>query len=165
MMPRGLTSCLLLTIAVLALPGSKPPKLAARPLVMAGLADDAKDAKAVSGPDDACAGVSLSRSLKYGESERNVLDVATTADKGSAPRPVLLFVAGERFAEGDDPGAADGALRDQAMCLAARSGTVGVTMSYRLAPADPWPAGARDVAAATSWIHQNIDLFGGDAQA
>jgi len=24
-----------------------------------------------------------------------------------------------------------------------------------------WPAGAKDVAAATSWVHQNIDLFGG----
>jgi acetyl esterase/lipase len=36
-----------------------------------------------------------------------------------------------------------------------------VRMSYRLAPANPWPSGARDVAAATSWLHQNIDLFGG----
>jgi acetyl esterase/lipase len=38
---------------------------------------------------------------------------------------------------------------------------VGVKMNYRLAPANPWPSGARDVAAATSWVHQNIDLFGG----
>lgn len=35
-------------------------------------------------------------------------------------------------------------------------------MSYRLAPANPWPSGARDVAAATSWLHQNADLFGGN---
>jgi acetyl esterase/lipase len=35
-------------------------------------------------------------------------------------------------------------------------------MSYRLAPANPWPSGARDVAAATAWLHQNADLFGGN---
>ena len=38
---------------------------------------------------------------------------------------------------------------------------VGVSVSYRLAPANPWPTGAKDVAAATSWVHENIDLFGG----
>jgi acetyl esterase/lipase len=42
---------------------------------------------------------------------------------------------------------------------------VGVSISYRRAPANDWPAGARDVAAATSWVHENIDLFGGDRHA
>jgi acetyl esterase/lipase len=53
-------------------------------------------------------------------------------------------------------------MQDAAMCFAARHGMVGVRMSYRLAPANPWPAGTRDVAAATSWLHQNVDLFGGN---
>ena len=48
------------------------------------------------------------------------------------------------------------------MCFAVRNGMVGVKINYRLAPANPWPSGAKDVAAATSWVHQNIDLFGGD---
>ena len=48
------------------------------------------------------------------------------------------------------------------MCFAARNGMVGVMVNYRLAPANPWPTGAQDVAAATSWIYQNIDLFGGN---
>jgi acetyl esterase/lipase len=47
------------------------------------------------------------------------------------------------------------------MCFAARHGMVGVKVNYRRAPAYPWPAGAKDVAAAASWVHQNIDLFGG----
>jgi len=47
------------------------------------------------------------------------------------------------------------------MCFAARNGMVGVKVAYRLAPANPWPSGARDVAAATSWVYENIDLFGG----
>jgi acetyl esterase/lipase len=48
------------------------------------------------------------------------------------------------------------------MCFAARNGMVGVRMTWRLAPANPWPAAARDVAAAASWVHENIDLFGGN---
>src|SRR5262249_32539048 len=52
-----------------------------------------------------------------------------------------------------------------AMCLAARHGMVGVHVKYRLAPANPWPAGARDVSAAISWGPQNADLFKGDAPA
>jgi acetyl esterase/lipase len=99
--------------------------------------------------------------LKYGDDDLNVLDVATGDSTESRPRPVLLFVAGESFT--GESGAPDvpGPLQDEAMCFAARNGMVGVRMAYRLAPANPWPAGARDVSAAASWVHQNIDLFGG----
>jgi hypothetical protein len=64
--------------------------------------------------------------LKYGESDLNILDVATGEVKETSPRPVLLFVAGESFA--GDNGAPDvtGPLQDQAMCFAARHGLVGV---------------------------------------
>jgi acetyl esterase/lipase len=99
--------------------------------------------------------------LKYGESDLNVLDVATGDPQQTSPHPVLFFVAGDSFAgESDTPGSRD-PLEDQAMCFAARHGMVGVKVNYRLAPAYPWPAGAKDVAAAASWVHQNIDLFGG----
>jgi len=115
------------------------------------------------GPDQSksCANVSFTRGLKYGESDLNVLDVATGDIKATSPRPVLLFVTGESFS--GDAGATDvaGPLQDEAMCFAARNGMVGVKISYRRAPAYPWPSGARDVAAALSWVHQNIDLFGG----
>ena len=111
---------------------------------------------------NACAGVSFSRNLRYGESDLNVLDVATADSGETTPRPVLLFVAGESFA--GESGAPDiaGALQDAAMCFAARNKMVGVRVTYRLAPANPWPSGARDVAAASSWVHENIDLFGGN---
>jgi acetyl esterase/lipase len=112
-------------------------------------------------PSKSCPGASFSRNLQYGESDLNVLDVATGDSRQTSRHPVLLFVAGDSFAgESGTPGAM-GPLEDQAMCFAARHGMVGVKVSYRLAPAYPWPAGAKDVAAAASWVHQNIDLFGG----
>jgi acetyl esterase/lipase len=121
---------------------------------------DATTADAPPAPSTACA-AAFSRNLKYGDSDLNVLDVATAGSQQTSPRPVLLFVAGDSFAgEGGMPDAM-GRFQDQAMCFAARHGMVGVKVNYRLAPAYPWPAGARDVAAAASWVHENIDLFGG----
>jgi acetyl esterase/lipase len=135
-------------------------------VIKAGLALDGSDPASGDASDVAksCEQVSFSRNLKYGESELNVLDVATAAAKDTNPRPVLLFVAGESFT--GDNGAPDiaGPIEDAAMCFAARNGMVGAKMTYRLAPASPWPAGAKDVAAATSWLHQNVDLFGGNAE-
>jgi acetyl esterase/lipase len=112
-------------------------------------------------PSKSCANVSFSRGLRYGESDLNVLDVATVDIKATSPRPVLLFVTGDSFS--GDAKAPDiaGPLQDEAMCFAARNAMVGVKISYRRAPANPWPSGTRDVAAALSWVHQNIDLFGG----
>ena len=111
-----------------------------------------------------CEQVTFSRGLRYGESEANVLDVATSTTKADTPRPVLLFVAGDTFT--GDRGAPDLSreIQDQAMCFAARNGMIGVRVNYRLAPAATWPMGATDVAAALSWIHGNIDLFNGDAR-
>ena len=133
--------------------------------VRGGLAvDESTPAPAAPAPDLAksCEQVSFTRNLRYGESDLNVLDVATGGSdtRQMSPRPVLLFVAGESFS-GDNAAPAPDPLQDAAMCFAARNGMVGVKMNYRLAPANPWPSGARDVAAATSWVHQNIDLFGG----
>src|SRR5258706_28850 len=45
-----------------------------------------------------CEHVLFSRKLKYGESERNVLDVAAPGALDGSPRAVLLFVAGDNFA-------------------------------------------------------------------
>ena len=112
-------------------------------------------------PDDVCTGVSFSRNLKYGENDLNVLDVATGDSKKTASHPVLMVVEGKSFAGEDGVPDTAGQLRDQAICFAARNGMVGVKVTYRLAPANPWPAGAKDVAAAISWVHDNIDLFGG----
>src|SRR6202007_1870102 len=60
----------------------------------AGLLDEA-----IPSAEDACKGATLSRALKYGDSEQNLVDVATTAKGDQTRRPVLLFVAGESFTD------------------------------------------------------------------
>jgi acetyl esterase/lipase len=127
-------------------------------LVRVGLVEEANPPTSL---EDICKDVSITRDVKYGESDANVLDVATTENKEATPRPVLLFVAGESFASDGAPSAAK-PIEDKAICLAARHGTVGVHVKYRLAPSSAWPAGAKDVSAAISWVSQNADLFHGD---
>lgn len=109
-----------------------------------------------------CANASFEGSFRYGPADLHVLDIVRKRSlDGTRRRPVLLFVVGESFTE-PAGSAASGALLDQAMCLAAHNDLVAVKMSYRLAPKHHWPAAAQDVAAAVSWIKDNIDLFGGD---
>ena len=110
--------------------------------------------------DRACSNLSLWRGVKYTDNEQNVLDVATSPQRSATPQPVLLFVAGENFT--NEGTSVDWEMRQKAICLSARNGMVCVSMSYRRAPAHHWPAGAQDVAAAISWVYENIDLFGGD---
>lgn len=130
-------------------------------LVRIGLVDEPNQPVSL---EETCKDVSFTRNVKYGDSDQNVLDVATTANGTGESRPVLLFVAGQHFASESASPAPD-PVDDEAMCLAAHHGMVGVKVGYRLAPANPWPAGAKDVSAAISWVHQNADLFKGDAQA
>jgi acetyl esterase/lipase len=115
------------------------------------------------GTPAACDGVTFTRGLKYGGDNLNILDVATAQARPGVKRPIVVFVAGESFT-GDGKMGAMSPLVEQAMCFAGRNGLVAFSMSYRLAPAAPWPAGARDVAAAISWVHENADLFGGNKQ-
>jgi acetyl esterase/lipase len=137
-------------------PGALP---ATSNLIKVGLVDEPNQPVSL---QETCKDVAFTRNVKYGDSDQNVLDVATTENATGESRPVLIFVAGEHFASDS---ATPAPVEDEAMCLAAHHGMVGVKVNYRLAPANPWPAGAKDVAAAISWVHQNADLFKGDAGA
>jgi acetyl esterase/lipase len=163
-MMRHLLFCLFLASFAGAVRGAEPSREDPAYLVKVGLdVGGPSPSAAVSDETKSCDGVTFSRNLKYGESEQNVLDVATGPDADSSiPRPVLLFVAGESFSAENARPDTEAPMQDTAMCFAAHHGMVGVRMSYRLAPANPWPSGARDVAAAASWLHQNVDLFGGN---
>ena len=139
-------------------PGALP---ATSNIIKAGLVDEPNQPVSI---EETCKDVAFTRNVKYGDSDQNVLDVATTENATGESRPVLIFVAGQSFASDGDPPAAN-PIDDEALCLAAHHGMVGVHVKYRLAPANPWPMGAKDVSAAISWVHQNADLFKGDPQA
>ena len=138
-------------MAIAAMAGRSP---VTRDLIQVGLTDD---------PAASCDNVTFTRSVKYGGDSLNVLDVATGQTKSGGKHPVLVFVAGDSFA-GEGSATPANPLLDQAMCFAARNGLVAVSVSYRLAPAATWPSGAKDVAAALSWVYENADLFGGNGQ-
>ncbi|WFU25929.1 carboxylesterase family protein [Bradyrhizobium sp. CB1717] len=162
MMKNYLAFLLLLTVTAASAHGPLPARLTApSDLVPAGLTDSDTTA---GGTARLCEQVSFSRGLRYGESEAQVLDVATSATKADTPRPVLLFVTGDSFTGDHAAPELARQIQDQAMCFAARNDMIGVRVNYRLAPAATWPVGATDVAAALSWIHGNIDLFNGDAR-
>lgn len=106
------------------------------------------------------AGAQCVRDLRYGEHERHRLDIFHAP--GARNLPVVVFVHGGGFAAGDK-GDAHRPFYGNVGAWAVRCGFVGVVMTYRLAPAHGWPAGAQDVAAALRWVHANIAGYGGDA--
>jgi arylformamidase len=105
--------------------------------------------------------VHVTRDQYYGPDERNRLDVFRRGASTSAP--VLVYVHGGGFVMGDKtmPGSP---FFDNVGQWAAQQGWIGVTMTYRLAPAHRWPSGPEDMARAVSWLHENISAHGGDPQ-
>jgi homoserine O-acetyltransferase len=105
-------------------------------------------------------GVKVARDVRYGPDARNLLDVFSP-EAASSPRPVLVYVHGGGFAGGNKraPGSP---FYDNINLWAVRHGMVGVNMTYRLAPAAKWPAGAEDVGRALAWVRANVAAHGGD---
>jgi len=106
------------------------------------------------------ADVAVHRDVAYGSDPRHRLDVFVPA-AGVARAPVIVFVHGGGFIMGDK-GAPDAPFYNNVGLWAARSGCIGVTMTYRLAPAAPWPAGSEDVGSAVRFLRAHIERWGGD---
>jgi triacylglycerol lipase len=101
----------------------------------------------------------VERDLAYGPDPRHRLDVFVPTSVGGA-RPVVAFVHGGGFL-GGDKGDADAPFHNHFGAWAARAGFVGVTITYRLAPANVWPSGVEDMAAAVGWLKSNAERFSG----
>ena len=150
--------------AILALTGAAaaqvPPDIAAK-VRAAGQAMDPSFGKlyAPMFGKEPWAGASITRDLAYGPDPLQRLDVIAPTTK-HAKLPVLLFVHGGGFTRGDKHG---DFYPDNITLWAARNGMVGVNIDYRLAPKDPWPAGAKDLASAIAWTRANIARYGGDS--
>lgn len=105
------------------------------------------------------AGAKVTRDHRYGPDERNRLDIFTS--EGLSGAPVLVFIHGGGFVMGDKT--TEGSpFYDNIAAFAVDEAWVGVTMTYRLAPANRYPAGGEDVSLAVEWLRENIAQFGGD---
>ena len=109
------------------------------------------------------AGVKITRDHKYGPAQRNRLDIYEPEPADRTPRPILMFVHGGGFVAGDKwfEGTP---YYDNVGLWAVRNGYIGVTMTHRLAPDDPWPAANEDLAAAIEWTANAAASHGGDAE-
>jgi acetyl esterase/lipase len=105
-------------------------------------------------------GVRIERELRYGPSERDVLDIFMPQNVTSG-RPVLIFVHGGAFIGGSKR-RPDSPFYDNIMLWAVKNGFIGVNIDYRLAPQFRWPTGAEDVATAIQWVSKEIGERGGD---
>jgi len=100
--------------------------------------------------------IEVDKNLSYGPHERNVLDVHTDKYRNGDGRPVIMYFHGGGFVRGNKDGN-----RNVADYFASL-GLVGVNGTYRLAPEAKWPDGANDIAAAVTWVKENISEYGGD---
>jgi triacylglycerol lipase len=111
-------------------------------------------------PKEPWPGVAQRLDIAYGADPLQKLDVYAPDNAKGKKLPVLLFVHGGGFTRGDKR-AANGYPQNITE-WAAQNGMVGVNIDYRLAPKDPWPAGAKDLASAIAWTKANVAKYGGD---
>lgn len=105
------------------------------------------------------AATKVTRDLVYGPDERHRLDVFTR--DGLSGAPVFVFVHGGGFVMGDKH--TEGSpFYSNIGDFAARHGFVGVTITYRLAPANRFPSGPDDLCLVMDWLRANIAAHGGD---
>ncbi len=104
------------------------------------------------------AGVEVKRNVPFAPyGKRGMLDVYTSTNTPKTGAPVLLHVHGGAWTIGKK--------EEQGLALMehlAAKGWVCVSVNYRLAPRDRWPAQIVDVKQAIAWIKQNITDYGGD---
>ena len=107
-------------------------------------------------------GVKRTNNIAYGPNERHRLDVYEPAQRPAQPMPVLIFIHGGAFV-GGDKSSPNSPFYDNIGCYFSRHGVVTINATYRLAPKNPWPAGAEDVAAVVKWAKENAGRYGGDS--
>ena len=105
-------------------------------------------------------GVEIVRGLRYGDDERNRLDVHYVRSAKHETRPVVIFFHGGGFFSGDTCMSAE--IYDNVGNYFARNGLIGVNATYRLTPQAHWPSGVDDVATALTWAREYVGEYGGD---
>ena len=104
-------------------------------------------------------GVRYVRNVSYSTAgKRGLLDIYTPVTQG-ARRPVLLHVHGGAWMMGHKSHQGQPLLHRMV-----ELGWVGVSINYRLAPRDAYPAQIIDVKKAIAWVKTHIEEYGGDPE-
>jgi acetyl esterase/lipase len=101
-------------------------------------------------PRPAAANV-VGRDLQYGPDPRQRLDLFVTPRS----RATVVFVHGGGFIMGDK-GDADAPFYNNVAAWALAQGYSAVNITYRLAPAHPWPTGPQELAAVVDWLTDEL---------
>jgi acetyl esterase/lipase len=139
-----------------------PPEVAAQVRALGPVIDPSKTAPifAPFQQKEPYEGVAVKRDIAYGPDDRNKLDVFAP-EKTNGTRPVLIFVHGGAYVAGNKR-TGTSPFYDNIMLAAVKNGFVGVNITYRLAPAHPYPAATEDLSKAVQWVLANIAASGGD---
>lgn len=100
--------------------------------------------------------ITVAKDLEYGPHERQRVDIYTRVRRPAEPVPAIVVFHGGGLIGGSRVATANVAE------FFASLGYVGVNGGYRLAPDAKWPEGARDVAAAVTYLRDHVAEYGGD---
>jgi acetyl esterase/lipase len=106
--------------------------------------------------------VDARRDIAFGDHPLQRLDVFFSSPEMGEGKPILVFVHGGGFVNGDKHRPGDFTY-DNIMMWAVENGFVGVNTNYRLAPEFPYPNATQDVASAVRWAREHGAEYGGDA--
>jgi acetyl esterase len=101
-------------------------------------------------------GVQVKRDLEYGRHPRHRLDVYLPETQTAPSLPILVFVHGGGFVQGDK------SRESNIGYYFARHGIMTVSANYRLAPVYKWPSGGEDMGRVLEWVVANAPQYGGD---
>jgi len=99
----------------------------------------------------------VGRDLQYGPDPKQRLDLFITPQS----RATVVFVHGGGFVQGDK-GEADAPYYNNVAAWALQQGYSAVNLTYRLAPAHPWPTGPQELALALDWLGDELPRHGVD---
>lgn len=99
----------------------------------------------------------IAADIAYGSDIRQKLDLYRPEGRRL---PIVVYIPGGGYVGGDKN--ADGVFYGNLGVYFANHGYLAVIANYRLAPANPWPAGAQDVAGAVAWARREGESHGGD---
>jgi triacylglycerol lipase len=100
--------------------------------------------------------IAVTKDLAYGPHERQRVDIYTRVRRPAEAVPAIVVFHGGGLIGGNRAATANVAE------YLASLGYVGVNGGYRLAPDAKWPDGARDVAAAVTYLRDHVAEHGGD---